>query len=267
MFFLLFAQFYTSGLAVNLKETLEDSHFFRLVLVFWFASSLFIVVLLGRIDWIMHHELYNFGLYFSHVWADPYWFSLSLIYTCLAIPSLLSAVLLGLDVWRKTSGHKPPVESKAEPAGGSSQGFRDESILQLIRLVDRDFGAYWHNLFLRSDVGLPFILVGLVALVVFLLFSDAPNPQRYAVGLSVVGAALAFFSLRSSFIEEKMVDMNFKRLERYYWKCICSEREMKPLLKALVKMKSKHRGIDLEQIYRLNKSMFSEKELLERLYR
>jgi len=80
---------------------LENSSFVRIVLVLWLVSSFFVLFLLGRIDWIVHGELYDFGLQFSPVWATPYWAIFRLIYVCLAVPSVLSAIVLGLDVWEK----------------------------------------------------------------------------------------------------------------------------------------------------------------------
>lgn len=80
---------------------LVNSYLQKFVLVLWIVSSFFVLFLLSRIDWVVHHELYDFGLQFSAVWADPYWFSLRLIYVCLAVPSVLSGVVLGLDFWDK----------------------------------------------------------------------------------------------------------------------------------------------------------------------
>lgn len=260
------------GLAVNLKDALEDSRSFRVVLAFWFASSLIVVFLLGRIDWIMHHELYSFGLQFSYVWANSYWLSLSSIYFCLAVPSFLSAVLLSFDVWKRTRGRERSVRTEAKPASNPAARqigeSRQVSILQLIQLVDRDFDARWHSLLLSSDMVLPMAFVVLVALVeIFLLFGDLSSHLKAVAGLSLFGAVVAFLSFMSPFIEEKSVEVNFKRLERYYWKCICSEGEIKPLLKALIKMKVKHRNIELKQIYSLDETLFDRKELLKNLYR
>ena len=89
---------------------LVNSYFRNFVLVLWIVSSLFVLFLLSRIDWVVHHELYDFGLQFSAVWADPYWFSLRLIYVCLTVPSVLSGVVLGLDFWDKRNDAKGVVK-------------------------------------------------------------------------------------------------------------------------------------------------------------
>jgi uncharacterized Zn-finger protein len=68
----------------------------RVILVLWLASSCFVLFFLGRIDDVVHRELYDFGLQFSFVWADPYWAFLRLIYFCLCVPMVLSGVVLVL---------------------------------------------------------------------------------------------------------------------------------------------------------------------------
>ena len=115
---------------MNLRDTLdalENTHFFRLILVFWFASSFFTVFLLGRIDWIVHDQLYDYGLQFSPAWANPYWFSLRLIYVCMAIPSFLSAITLGIDFWKKLSNRK--TSPAAKPRKVKLQPLRDNSMI------------------------------------------------------------------------------------------------------------------------------------------
>jgi len=70
----------------------------RVVLVLWLVSSGFVVFLLLRIDDVVHHELYNFGLQFSTVWAVPYWSFLRLVFVCLFVPGFLSGVVLVFSV-------------------------------------------------------------------------------------------------------------------------------------------------------------------------
>jgi uncharacterized Zn-finger protein len=92
---------------MTLKGLLETSWFMKVVLVLWLVSGVFVLFLLGRIDQIVHGDLYGFGLQFSPVWATPYWVLVRLTYVYLAVPSVLSAIALGLDVWRKIKGKKP----------------------------------------------------------------------------------------------------------------------------------------------------------------
>ena len=101
----------------------------RIVLVLWLLSSFSTLFLLGRIDWIVHDDLYDFGLQFSHVWATPYWFLSRLIYVCLAVPSCLSAVLLGLDFWEKINSKKHVSRDVGKRTGDDVQPLKENSML------------------------------------------------------------------------------------------------------------------------------------------
>jgi uncharacterized Zn-finger protein len=80
--------------------------FVRVVLVLWIVSVGFVVFLLGRIDDVVHRELYNFGLQFSTVWAVPYWSFLRLVYVVLFVPGFLSVVALVFGVLGKGDGRE-----------------------------------------------------------------------------------------------------------------------------------------------------------------
>ena len=136
---------------MTLKDVLETSWFMKVVLVLWLVSGVFVLFLLGRIDWIVHGELYDFGLQFSPVWATPYWVLLRLTYVYLAVPSVLSGIALGLDVWKKIKSKKPvsrrsmvrPVGVKAQPLKGNSMLISCPSCKKTFRkpLVMLDFGS------------------------------------------------------------------------------------------------------------------------------
>ncbi len=51
---------------VNLSAT-------RMLLIAMAAASLFIMLSLNQINYLVHGDLYNYGLQFSYVWAMPYW--------------------------------------------------------------------------------------------------------------------------------------------------------------------------------------------------
>ncbi len=106
---------------MDLKGLLEFSWFMRVVLVLWLISAVFVLFLLGKIDYIIHHDLYGFGLQFSYVWASPYWAFLRLIYVCLAVPAVLSAVVFGFDLWRKFHGEKRVSGRVVKAAGVKAQ--------------------------------------------------------------------------------------------------------------------------------------------------
>lgn len=66
----------------------------RLILILWLSYSVILLFLLGQIDTIVHHDLYNFHLEFDPAWANPYWNALHLIYALLAVPVVLSTIVL-----------------------------------------------------------------------------------------------------------------------------------------------------------------------------
>jgi len=78
--------------------------FVRVVLVLWLVTACFVVFLLGRIDEVVHVWLYDFGLQFSLVWAEPYWGFLRLVYVVLAVPMFLSGVVLVFSVFGRGGG-------------------------------------------------------------------------------------------------------------------------------------------------------------------
>jgi DNA-directed RNA polymerase subunit RPC12/RpoP len=68
--------------------------FVKVILSLWLISSIFVLLLLSRIDSIVNVTLYTYGLHSSVNWLDPYWISLRLIYIFLAVPIAFSAVVL-----------------------------------------------------------------------------------------------------------------------------------------------------------------------------
>jgi len=54
-------------------------------------------------------ELYDFGLQFSLVWAQPYWSFLRLVYVVLAVPVVLSGVVLVFGVFGRGGEEKAVV--------------------------------------------------------------------------------------------------------------------------------------------------------------
>lgn len=90
-----------------------------LVLAIWVVNGIFVMFLLGRIDTIVHSDLYNHGLQFSVEWANPYWESIQLIYGLLGLPMILSMLVLVAMVIRSrnrsSNNAKLEAESGTEP--------------------------------------------------------------------------------------------------------------------------------------------------------
>lgn len=79
---------------MTLRDFFGASEFMKVVLILWLVSMCFVLFLLNRIDYIVHHDLYNHSLQFSLLWATPYWAFFRLIYVCLVLPAILSAIAL-----------------------------------------------------------------------------------------------------------------------------------------------------------------------------
>jgi hypothetical protein len=66
---------------------------YKTVLVLLVISTLNVVVmrLLQGLDSFVHVDLYGYGLVFSYDWANPYWYSNIMLWTCLAGATTLTA--------------------------------------------------------------------------------------------------------------------------------------------------------------------------------
>jgi hypothetical protein len=82
------------GAVVDIKDRIGSRRFLKLVITLWLISVGFVLILLVRIDNIIHSDLYNFGLQYDFTWAGPYWVIFRLIYVCMVIPAALSVIAL-----------------------------------------------------------------------------------------------------------------------------------------------------------------------------
>ena len=120
------------------------------------------------------------------------------------------------------------------------------------------FKANWKLDFLLIVFVLFFVSLYLLAISIYALGSS--------LGISLITTVLAFFSTSLALVsstyatyhfiieiaEKSLVDLNFK----FVTKGVENEDE-KVLLKALIKIKSKNKDIDLKRIYAMNKDLFT----------
>jgi hypothetical protein len=126
---------------VNLRDVLGNSMFARIALVLWIVSSAFIIVLLGKIDSIIHGDLYNYGLRFDLAWASPYWFFARLIYVLLAIPLVFSAVALVSGLLNRGNGSRVRVSLKEiKKDNAKAQAAKSNSVLMNCPKCGKLFG-------------------------------------------------------------------------------------------------------------------------------
>lgn len=95
----------------------------------WLISTVFIMVLLNKLDGVVHGDLYNYGLQFSLSWATPYWAFLRLIYICLALPSTLSLIVLGLGFVKKPSRSRAASTNGVKPCNGQVQTSKENNMI------------------------------------------------------------------------------------------------------------------------------------------
>lgn len=138
----------------------------------------------------------------------------------------------------------------------------DVDILELIRLIDSNKDRLFKSYDVFYGSSIIFFLIAVLYIVIepVLVLSTTSLVDKAVLILSLIAVVTALFSLITPFVRENIIAKNFKRLE------LCVVKEKRPLLKSLIRMKAKNTKIDLEQIYNMNKEMFTKKKLLEKLY-
>jgi hypothetical protein len=92
-------------------RVVSANHWFSKVAIStWLASAAIIMLLLQRLDQVIHGELYGYGLNFSPDWAIPYWSLSSFIYISTAITSTLGVAAIAVGV-RDFIIHKNQIRS------------------------------------------------------------------------------------------------------------------------------------------------------------
>jgi len=86
---------------MTIGEIVRSSTLVKVALALWLVSTGIMVFMLSRIDSIVNGDLYNYGLLFDLGWAGPYWTMLRMTYVFLAIPSILSGVILVLSILKR----------------------------------------------------------------------------------------------------------------------------------------------------------------------
>lgn len=148
----------------GLKNLVANRWFFGAVLFLWVAAAVSIVFLLWRIDWLIHHELYNFGLQFSLEWASRYWNILKIIYALLAVLTGLSIAYFSLTYRYGKAYYEREKGEEGKEAGGLPSG----------------------------KIGLSFIIPGALALILSVMNNSSV--------LAFIGLGLAFWGALFYFV-------------------------------------------------------------------
>lgn len=79
------------------------------VLILMAAASLFTMLSLNQINYIVHGDLYSYGLQFSYRWAMPYWVFSGIVFG-LSWVNIFLSIIITLYIFKKT--RKPALDSK-----------------------------------------------------------------------------------------------------------------------------------------------------------
>ena len=79
---------------MGFKGMLTGKWFTRIVLVSWIICAASILVVFKNMEFIVHGQLYDFGLVFSPEWADGYRILTWMIFLCTGVPIALSGIAL-----------------------------------------------------------------------------------------------------------------------------------------------------------------------------
>ncbi|UCG37261.1 MAG: hypothetical protein JSV64_03020 [Candidatus Bathyarchaeota archaeon] len=89
------------------------------VLVLIAAASLLVMLSLTQINYLVHGDLYSFGLQFSYRWAMPYWVFSGLVFG-LSWVNIFVAITLTLYIFKKT--HRKSADSADTLRTKASEG-------------------------------------------------------------------------------------------------------------------------------------------------
>lgn len=77
---------------MSLKSMLTSKWFIRMVLVSWIICAASILVVFKNMEFIVHGQLYEYGLIFSPEWADGYRVLTWMIFVFTGVPMALSSI-------------------------------------------------------------------------------------------------------------------------------------------------------------------------------
>lgn len=85
---------------MNLKGLLTSNWSLRIMVIGWIVTASLSLYMLNNLNMIVHESLYDFGLQFNYLWANPYWMYLNLIYATLGASSALAFFAMMIGFYR-----------------------------------------------------------------------------------------------------------------------------------------------------------------------
>lgn len=115
---------------MTLKTFLQGYWLQRIALLVWLVSSAVAMFSMKTIDAIVNGTLYNYGLQFSIVWAQPYWNYARLFYAFQFISIALGVVALLFSFLNKNNSPKQPEQKIEKPAPKHEQKVNGSTVQQ-----------------------------------------------------------------------------------------------------------------------------------------
>jgi len=137
-----------------------------------------------------------------------------------------------------------------------------DEILGLIKLVDEKYKRSIRDIIGNPYFGTLLLLLFVMFAVEIYLLSVKNLGEQLNIAIPTIALLVAFFAVFETQTYAVSIATNYERLSKDK---IVNENN-KPLLEALIMMKTKKNKIGLKQIYNMNPTMFTREKLLERLY-
>ena len=271
-------QFYVVRIDITRKDSFNLNNF----IFYWIPLILLFTLLFASLKLVIEGDLTNSLLVYisTAIFAFGYLSALRDI-TPPMVTSLegftlvdvsLSFIFSIISIFRRR-----PKEPKEQVRGsGMSEKEPKDEILELVRLVDKNKDSKGKPLFEERDIfsGSVRVLAGLsffeILIWVMLRLGMISLVEFIALSFSLLAVFIAFLSLISQSEENIKIEARFRKalpLGPFFNKNHKPFTEsQKLILKALIKIRSKHDKFSLEDIYKKNQDMFTERRLTEILY-
>lgn len=96
------------------------------------AASLFIMLSLNQINYLVHGDLYNYGLQFSYVWAMPYWVLSGIVFGLCWVNIAITA-LAAIYVFKKGRKVVTVNQENQEETGAQIEGKEQRKLAEFMQ--------------------------------------------------------------------------------------------------------------------------------------
>jgi hypothetical protein len=102
---------------MSFRSMLTGKWLIRIVLISWIGCAIVAFFVFKRMEFMVHGELYKYGLVFSPEWADYYRVLTWMVFVCLGVPTVLIGIALA-STFIKVEEPKSAVPQRTKPPLG-----------------------------------------------------------------------------------------------------------------------------------------------------